>query len=212
MVCICDYFININELAEILHNMKLNFSRIELDKSKKNFEAMKSSKTLDEYEENWRNFVTNLEKIWIKSERECLEFKNKFQPWQGKFKNERRIDPLLKYVKNARDVETHSIQEIVEKKDGYTTVNPLDRNKPLEIKNLLIADGKISFSESSQPLIVKHHSAKIIAIPFRNQGVVYLPPEFHRGRRLLDKSNPIEIAQLAINYYENYLSEIESKF
>ena len=192
--------------------MKLNFSRLELEKSKKNFEAMKSSKNLDEYEENWRDFVTNLEKVWIKSERECLEFKNKFQPWQGKFKNERRIDPLLKYVKNARDVDTHSIQEIVEKQKGYTTVNPIDNNKPLQIKNLLIANGEISFDESSQPLIMEQHTAKIVVIPFTNQGTVYLPPEFHRGQRLQDKTNPIEIAQLAINYYENYLNEIENKF
>lgn len=192
--------------------MKLNFSRIELEKSKKNFEAMKNSKTLDEYEENWRNFVTNLEKVWIKAERECIEFKNKFQPWQGKFTRERRIDPLLKYVKNARDVETHSIQEIVEKQKGYTTINPLDKNKPLEIKNLIIANGKMSFTESSQPLIVEQHSAKIMAIPFTNQGTVYLPPEFHRGQRLQDKSNPLEIAELAIKYYENYLDEIENKF
>lgn len=192
--------------------MKLNFSRIELEKSKKNFEAMKNSKTLEEYEENWRDFVTNLEKVWIKSERECIEFKNKFQPWQGNFIKERRIDPLLKYVKNARDVETHSIQEIVEKRKGYTTINPLDNKKTLEIKNLVIENGKISFIESSQPLIVEQHSAKIIAIPFTNQGTVYLPPEFHRGLRLKNKSNPIEIAELALEYYENYLNEIEKNF
>lgn len=192
--------------------MKLTHSRTDLEKSKKNLEAMKVSKTLNEYEENWRDFLTNLEKVWIKSERECNDFKNKFQPWQGKFKNERRIDPLLKYVKNARDVETHSIQEIVEKQEGHTTINPLDRNQPLIIKNLVIGNGQISFDESSQPLIIENHKPKVIAISFTNQGTVYTPPNFHRGTQLKNHNNPIEIAELAFNYYESYLDEIEKKF
>lgn len=192
--------------------MKLTHSRIDLEKSKKNLEAMKVSKTLNEYEENWRDFLTNLEKVWIKSERECNDFKNKFQPWQGKFKNERRIDPLLKYVKNARDVETHSIQEIVEKQEGHTTINPLDRNQPLTIKNLVIGNGQISFDESSQPLVIENHKPKVIAISFTNQGTVYTPPHFHKETQLKNHNNPIEIAELAFNYYESYLDEIEKKF
>ena len=48
--------------------MKLKYSRVELEKTRKSLDAIRMSKTLDEYEENWRNFLANLEKVWIKSE------------------------------------------------------------------------------------------------------------------------------------------------
>lgn len=190
--------------------MILKKSKIELEKCKKGLTAMQNHRSFEEYEENWRNFLTNLETVWIKSERECFGIKN-FQPWQGQYKNERRIDPLLKYVKNARDVETHSIQEIVEKRPLGITLNPIDKSKPLFINNLTINNGVIHVGDSNQPIVIESHS-KIVAIPIVNHGVTYLPPDFHRGEPLKDKSNPVEIARLAIIYYENYLNEIERKF
>ena len=102
--------------------MDLSFSEKELKKAKMSLEKMKKIKSKDdknlliEFESNWIDFLINLEKIWKKSELECKHFST-FQPWQGKYKNERRKDPLLKYLKNARDADQHSIQPITIEKD-----------------------------------------------------------------------------------------------
>ena len=192
--------------------MKLNQSRVEIQKAENSFQSMKDSKTLHEFETHWRDFIINIEKAWIKSERECQDFKNKFQPWQGNYVKSRRIDPLLKYMKNARDADMHSIQEIVEKINGSSSINPLNKKIGLHIDKLVIKNGKIVEYEGSQPLIIENKPAKIEAIPFVNQGTTYFPPTYHKGKSLKNPKNPIEIGGLALEFYSNYLNEIEKKF
>jgi hypothetical protein len=47
---------------------------------------------------------------------------------QGKAKNKRQKDPLLKYIDQARDADQHSIQEILVKKDPHYSVKGIIGN------------------------------------------------------------------------------------
>jgi hypothetical protein len=192
--------------------MELNQSRIEIEKAKKSLNLMKESKTMLDFESNWRDFLIHLEKAWIKSERECLDFKNRFQPWQGKYVKIRRTDPLLKYLKNARDVDTHSIEEIVDKIPGSRTITTLNKQEPLFAKKLVIKNGEIIEYEGNQPLIIEDKPGRIDAKSFTNQGTIYLPPTYHLGKPLKHSKNPLEIAELGLEFYSKFLDEIEKKF
>ncbi|TRX71254.1 hypothetical protein FNN09_07525 [Carboxylicivirga sp. M1479] len=171
---------------------------------------MKKAKDLDEYETHWRNFLNDLEKVWIKSERECQDLKNKFQPWQGKFKRERRTFSLLKYLKNARDADVHSIHEIVEKSPGSTAINFANK-KGGHIKEIKFENGAITKYEGD-PIVAKIKAPKIEACTFTNNGQTFVPPQNYRGVGLKNPRNPIELAQKGIEYYENYLEQIEANF
>lgn len=182
----------------------LSFSEKELMKAKQSFNKMKQIKLqndinlLEEFEFHWKDFLIYLERIWKKGELECKDLP-KFQPWQGAYKRERKKDPLLSYLKNARDVDQHSIQQITIEK-GYE----IKITSPLEGSTFNAGDAITIQSEIKEPRI------EIQAVTNRSE--VYEPPIEHLGKRLLNPNDPIELAELGIAYYENFLEEIKLNF
>ncbi len=188
----------------------LDQSKKELEFAISSLDSCKKAKDLNEYEKHWLNFLGHIEKLWKKSERECQPFKNKFQPWQGKFIKLRRTDQLLKYIKNCRDVDNHLIESVVEKTNSKTTLNPADRSKPHFIKNLKI--GKEGFEYEGDPMEINFTPASIKCLPVKNSGVEYNVPQKHLKRKLSHPDNPIFIGELGIKFYKDYLTQIENKF
>jgi hypothetical protein len=185
-------------------------AREELEKAKRKLEDMKSSKSLEDFEENWKSILDCLEKCWIKAERECQGHKNKFEPWQGTYKHLRRNDPLLSYLKQARDTDNHSIQPIVEKVAGKATVK-FENSKGGVIEKLKISNGVIT-DYSGDPIIVEFHPGRVEAKAVTNSGKSFNPPHYHRGSQLKNPKDPIEIAKLGIAFYQNYLDQIDADF
>jgi len=184
--------------------MDLYFSEKELNKAKCSLENMKEIKTnysakgLSAFETNWIDFLINLEKVWKKSELECRNYLN-FQPWQGKYQRERRKDPLLKYLKNARDADQHSLQFITSEK-GYSC----------EI--VYPSNGFILKIGESIRVIATSEDPRIEAEPVENRKIIYELPINHLGKKLINPNDPLEIAELGFNYYEEYLRAIRAKF
>jgi hypothetical protein len=158
---------------------------------------MKESKNFNDYKKNWRDFLQYLERCWLKAERECQSFKNKFEPWQGTFKNLRKNDPLLKYLKNSRDVDQHSIQEIVEKIPGSTSGYFIDSegNRKYEgrIDNLVIENGQIVQYEGD-PMALVFSPSRVEVKPVTNAEVVYTIPTYHRCKTITKNTDPIILA------------------
>ncbi|MFD0976764.1 hypothetical protein [Salinimicrobium gaetbulicola] len=190
--------------------MKLKQSRDELERAKQTVEKIKNSDSLDEYEELWKDFLHYLEKTWIKAERECQGFKNKFMPWQGKFKNLRRKDPLLKYLKNARDADVHSIQEITKKGKSSVTGNFVNPSGGY-IEKMVIKNGVIE-EYKGDPIIFEFSPGFVKAISFFNNNLLYDIPNYHRGEKVKNPDNPTELAELGIKFYADYLDKIEKEF
>ena len=190
--------------------MKLKQSRDELDKAIITLEKLKTSNSLEEYESLWRDFLNYLEKCWKKSERECQFVKNKFQPWQGKFKNLRKNDSLLKYLKNARDADVHSIQEIVEKKKSKLTTKFANPNGGF-IKKMIVKNGIIQHYEGDE-MIFEFIPGKVKTKSFSNNNQIYTIPFYHRGKRITNPENPLKLGKLGIEFYSNFLQQIEEKF
>ena len=190
--------------------MKLKQSREELERAKKTVDKIKHSDSLDEYESLWKDFLHYLEKSWIKAERECQEFKNNFMPWQGKFKNLRKKDPLLRYLKNARDADVHSIQEITQKGTSRLTANFVNPTGGY-IEKMVISNGVIE-EYQGDPIIFNFSPGFVKAKSFFNSNKLYDLPKYHRGEKVKNPDNPIELADLGIKFYSDYLDKIEEKF
>jgi ethanolamine utilization microcompartment shell protein EutS len=204
--------------------LNLKHSKTEIIKAEKSFDLMKNCESIQEIENNWRDFLNHLEKIWNKSERECQSFKNKFQPWQGEFVRLRKKDPLLRYLKNARDADVHSIFEIVQKSNPINIITPTegqeiagDLTTKFELLNvtginiisplegeIISGDVKLKFE-----LIIED---KLDVINIENKEITYSPPESHLGNKINNSKDLFEIAELGLVFYKNYISQIESKF
>jgi hypothetical protein len=106
---------------------------------------MREARTFDAAEDGWRDFLTSVEKSWMKAERECQGVRAQFEPWQRRFKDERGSDPLLQYLRHARNADSHTIQDTVKREPGSVSFGP---SKPGDwhIDRLTIKGGRVSWS------------------------------------------------------------------
>ncbi len=57
----------------------LKHPRAELRAASRAIEDMRSANSIEEFEAEWRQFLTCLEKVWTKVERSCQHVRNEFQ-------------------------------------------------------------------------------------------------------------------------------------
>lgn len=181
----------------------------ELEASARSMSAMRNSKSMEEFEAAWRDFLNHIEKVYVKVERCCQPFQNKFLPWQGRYNNLRKKDALLRYIKQARDADNHSIQDITEMIDGKTTMKFANQAGGY-IENLEIHNGKI-VHYSGDPMIVEHQPPQPIAVPVKNNSEWYNPPTSHLEKRI-DSKHPLHLADLAFQFYSQFVDATREKF
>lgn len=192
-----------------MHNNPLKQANAELESAKSSIENMQNAKTFEEFERNWRIFLGCLEKVWTKTERACQDKRNEFQPWQGQFSRMRKKDMLLRYLKQARDADTHSIQEITEIYPGHTSFKSAQKGSHY-IKKMVISNGVISHYEGD-PMIQETVLPHPVAIKVQNNGEWFNPPTSHLGK-VIENQHPVTLAQLGHSFYNNFLDQVEKKF
>jgi hypothetical protein len=181
----------------------LSFAVEQLEAAKRQLEKVISyddSDGLNMQGFHWNNFVTYLDAVYTKSERGCQDIKNKFQPFQGYYKTQRRVDPVLRFLKESRDAAQHSIDllcvmEVTGYAEGcYFTVESTDEhgNKILENRPILNLETKLR--------------------TFSNRGIAYTPPKLHLGKYISNPRSPLEVGELGVKFYSNYIDEINTEF
>lgn len=187
--------------------LTLDISRKELEFAKESLEKMNSSNDLDECSKLWNQCLDHIEKCWNKSEVECRVIdKKKFFPFQGRYTNLRRKDPLLRYVKNARDADQHTIQPIVEKKPGGVKIG-FNEKGVIKIDEMKINNGDVKIKGDFEG-VIRIEESRIVCVYFVNKGTEYRPPKSHLGSRIAGKFDPYIIGSIAIRFYERYLDKI----
>src|SRR4051812_45002165 len=88
----------------------LQRSKTELKAAAKALERMRAAHSFEDFTHEWQAFPNCLEKVWTKTERECRHVKNRFAPWQGRFRKQRTEGPLLRYLHHARNADQHTIE------------------------------------------------------------------------------------------------------
>ena len=189
--------------------MSLDAAKRELKAARRALDLMKSAESFEIFDEEWRDFLNCIEKLWNKTERGCQQFKNKYQPWQGKYSALRRKDMLLRYLKQARDADNHSIQEVAAVKPAHRTMNFANHTGGY-IKNMTLRGGDITHYEGD-PLVVKDHPATIEAVRVKNAGNWYNPPTMHLEQQIASH-HPVVLAELGFQFYEKFLKETEVIF
>ncbi|TAM14255.1 MAG: hypothetical protein EPN56_11750 [Rhodanobacter sp.] len=170
---------------------------------------MSGAKSFGQFEAEWRTFLNCLEKAWVKTERACQPFAATFQPWQGQFHHMRKKDMLLRYLKQARDADNHSVQDITKIAPGsvgYHFVNPAGGY----IKEMRVVNGLVEHYEGD-PMVAEVRPPHPVAVRVKNNGEWYDPPTSHLGQPV-NTSHPADLARLGLTYYQSFVAQAERKF
>lgn len=181
---------------------------IELSKARAAIMAMREAKSLDEFEENWKEFLGRLERVWNKAFSHFGK-SPKWNGWKGKAAGLRKTDPLLSYLVNARGAEEHTVNEIVGRESGGIGINAAEGNS-LYIERMEINNGDI-FIQSPQRIRVDFIPARTTLLSVTNRGRIYPVPRAHLGAAI-DPNNVISIAEAGAQFYESFLVDAEEFF
>lgn len=187
-----------------------NPARKEIKAAKKCILDMESSTNFDDMEQLWRNCLNHIEKSFTK-------LVNAINPVKGKFTNAfskeyaiRGNDDLLRYIKQARDCDNHTIGDISQKVPASTTISPATGSNTLYIKELIIDGTEIKHFEGG-PALIEFHRESIEAIAVTSRSGSYEPPKNHLGNPINSKK-PVDLAKAGVAFYENWIEESSKKF
>lgn len=172
---------------------------------------MKTAQDFAHFEEEWRSYLNHLEKVWIKTERECQHIQAKFQPWQEKYSRLRKKDMLLRYLKQARDTDNHSIQEVVEEIPGQYSFTVPGSPGVVHIESLRMEGGRVVEYKGSHPATEIITPPQIKVVPVKNSGKWYNPPSTHLGSPV-SIHHPAYLAEQGLSFYRDYLNNVEETF
>ena len=190
-----------------MHPLKHSIN--EFLKAQETLEKLKTESNLEEFEKHWRDFLNYLDKCWEKSKKEGLIYKNKFEPWNGKFANLRRNDPLLQYLEQSRDADNHSVQELIMRKTSVIKITADEGDSYIE--SVRIIDGKLSVSGKGD-IQTEYEEPRIVCKAISNRGKPYPLPSYHRGKPIKKNDDAYTLGSLALSFYKKYLEQLEEKF
>lgn len=169
---------------------------------------MRQSATLEAMEENWKDFLGRLERVWSKSTNHFGK-SPKWNGWQGSFLKLRKKDPLLSYLINARGAEEHTISDITQNEPGFIGINP-GSDGVLRFASISQVDGVMHIN-ADENAVIHVQNPRVRLLPVMNRGVEYSVPTQHLDQPI-DPNNLVDIAERAILFYDRFLTEAEKFF
>jgi hypothetical protein len=155
----------------------------------------------------WYFFLTAAKNVYTTLEQGAKDSPQSRQ-WFGAKKNERKSDPLLQYLFQARDDNEHGLSDVTKLepasmaigriKPGYSNAMTLnvttdDRGKPTIHK---------AVSHDGLPILVESKSSHAALVPVTGRGnITYNPPKSHLGSPLPDDL-PVTVGRLGLAYLE----------
>ena len=174
-----------------------------LDRAKAALTAMEGADSLGKMEQAWTDFLTMSNRVYVKLEQGAKNGKS--QVWFGRKRGERRKDPLLRYIKNARDADEHGLDRVTTRRShgvGIGATKPVHLTVPMIIENTE-AGSKVSFPDGPPPdgLVVNFYPPSVGLVEVTNRGVKYQPP---------GDTNPISVSKKAIAYLDALIAEADA--
>ncbi|TKS57850.1 MAG: hypothetical protein EWM72_03425 [Nitrospira sp.] len=183
-------------------------SRKELDIARQAIDGMRCAQSFIQFEQAWQDFLVRLERAWNKTKDVFSD--SQYAPWRGQHEHMRNSDQLLRYLKQARDAEEHTVCETISKELGGIGINPSSGNS-LHIEHMTINRGKITIRGAKPGIAVTVYLDRVKLMPAISRGVVTLPPEEHLGQPFYG-TNPMEVAEAGLIYYERMIRDAMPRF
>ena len=166
-----------------------------------------SAASVEAFGDAWNEYLHRLERIWSKLSANYRR-SPKWDSWQGKVVTQRRVDPLLSYLVNARGVEEHGVSEIVNTR-ATLTINEAKEGEGVYIPFLGVDDGVITVV--TDPSMKVDFSVKVQLAAVVNRGRTYSVPASHIGNAI-DPTDIVAVAEAGLTYYQGVLAAAEHYF
>jgi len=164
-----------------------------------------------EFERQWQDFLFRLERSWEVELRFAKEMGGKAQQWVSKNSAARRKDSLLRFLKHARDAETHAVQRTVDHDFFVSVQDRLSRPFQIESVTTTFEDGVLTYDIKSPNEEIDWVGEIVPGDPslvrFKTRNEWYNPPTEHLGKTLKDL-HPVAIAVLGIRFYQKEYSDL----
>src|SRR5580765_4038702 len=177
---------------------------------------MRAAQSLVDFDEHWKQFLHRTERAWNKTHAHYGR-SPKWGNWVAKFERERRQDPLLSYLCNARGAEEHTTAEITGREPGGIGIGLADGvgvqpDGSIHIEHLTISTTPNRIEvQSTQALKITFQPERVRMEPVTNRGRLYPVPTAHLGGQI-DSNSLATVAEVALKYYESVLSQAEGFF
>ncbi|SKC78198.1 hypothetical protein SAMN05445504_2353 [Burkholderia sp. CF099] len=178
-----------------------------LKRAEEAFGELKADKSPEDNADSWQDFLIHIERTWNRAEAHFAK-SPKWNGWKSKYENLRKQDPLLSYVRHARNADEHSTQSITKAGPKGIGINPAVGNR-LHLKNMHIGKGKISF-ETDIPVSIKIIHGEARAVDVIDRSVQYPVPNSHLGKGIDPKL--ATMAELVLDFYKDTLTAAEDFF
>jgi len=188
---------------------------------------LQSCATFDEFSGQWYFFLVSAKSVYTVLE-QGVKLSPQSMQWFGGKQKDRRGDPLLQYLYEARNADEHGLgssvdlqpekHEIAVAAPGYSNTVRLDGGPFSNVvvsgtQTAVVFEGEghpTGFRVTpldGKPVLVRRTPASAILVDVVARGNRrYPPPKSHLGEAVSDTS-PIGVAKLAISYLEGLLAE-----
>lgn len=174
--------------------------------------------TFQDFDVAWFSFLSSWKAVYTALEQGVKGHQRSTQ-WFGLRNKARRADELLQYLYQARNDDTHGLEEQSRKTPAASGIGrPIDPSRPVAIKNMIVTIGNgVTHVRADRAdnldLAPFHIPAQAALLPVRDRdkanGRVYQPPTMHLGQPLADTS-PLAVAELGLAYVRDMVEDAKS--
>jgi hypothetical protein len=155
------------------------------------------------YEREWKNLLSALERLWGKANSHFGKSRE-WKAWSEEVVRLRRTDPVLRYLRVARNVDEHTIEPIA---DREVITKSLEATRTVSYDE----KGRIVPSPFAKPprLIVTAHRMRLLSVKDRNETIPV--PDSHLGSPI-EGHLPLVVAEAGVRFYADLLERAEKRF
>ncbi|BCA60818.1 hypothetical protein HMP09_0052 [Sphingomonas sp. HMP9] len=188
---------------------------VSLRKCQVSADRLKLSSSFEQTCDAWADFLLATSRIYSKLE-QGANGDTRSKSWFDLIKNERKKDPLLRYLHFARNADEHGLKPTATNSGKRIDFVSKDDNS-LVGRAFVLAGGatfhRLSVSENGSPPVaytktVEHKFALVSVAHNERHGDYCAPPETHQGQAILFKT-PDNIANIAMPYLTGMLAGAE---
>jgi hypothetical protein len=172
---------------------------------------LEQKEAFDTFVSDWTDFLLASNSIYTVLEQGAKTSAQSRQ-WFGRKKNQRRADPLLQYLHQARNADEHGLEQIIQR--GEQTLN-IDFKKGYRPKTgqIKMSDGTVfqlpPTPENAEGMIITLRAYALARVKDTRYGNEFDPPTEHLGKPLENPDSPLHAAKLALAYQASLIEEAE---
>jgi hypothetical protein len=200
------FFVSFNHWFAPMKQIAIVQAKAKLEKARQAVAALANAKTLPEANSTWADFLHAAIGIYTKLE-QGAKGSGPSNAWFGRKKHERKTDPLLRYIHQARNADEHGLEAITSVDLPTFSVGGGGTYDTKVIEGGPLPHLEITYRSGPPPQVTfTGPRLKLVRVKDDRYGDHCDPPTIHLGVAIADQS-VLNVATLGLAYLEATLLE-----